>query len=55
MQPYYTMFESNPQMLVTEPFRIETGTFYYVVQYNRFTKIYDILDTNNPMYIDDLQ
>ena len=47
-----TMFEINPEMLVTEPFRIETGTFYYVVRYNKYSRQYDILDTNNPLYID---
>ena len=46
-----TMFQMNPQMLLTEPIRIETGTFYYVVCYNRFTKQYEILDTNNPLII----
>jgi hypothetical protein len=47
-----TMFETNSVVLLTEPFLIETGTFYYVVRYNQFTKQYDILDTNNPLMID---
>ena len=47
-----TMFETNSEILLTEAFRIETGTFYYIVRYNRFTKQYDILDTNNPLMID---
>lgn len=47
-----TMFETTPEMLVTEPLLIETGTFYYVVRYNKYSRQYDILDTNNPLYID---
>lgn len=47
------MFDTNPQMLVTEILRIETGTFYYVVRYNRFSKQYEILDSNNPLFIDE--
>ena len=46
------MFQMNPQMLLTEPIRIETGTFYYIVRYNKRTKQYEILDTNNPLFID---
>jgi hypothetical protein len=53
MQPYYTMFDTHPQMMMTEIIRIETGTFYYVVRYNNLSKQYDILDTNNPLYMDD--
>jgi len=53
MQSIYTMFEMNPGMLVTEILRIETGVFYYVVHYNKSTRQYDILETNNPQYMDD--
>jgi len=53
MQSIYTMFDTTPQMFVTEILRIETATFYYVVRYNRFSKQYEILDTNNPLYMDD--
>jgi len=47
-----TMFETNSEILLTEAFRIETGTFYYVVRYNKRTRQYDILDSNNPLLID---
>lgn len=47
------MFETNPQILVTEILRIETGTFYYVVRYNKRTMQYEILDSNNPLFIDE--
>ena len=46
------MFETNPQMLVAEILRIETGTFYYVVRYNNFSRQYEILDSNNPLVIE---
>lgn len=46
------MFRSNARMLMTDSFRIETGTFYYVVRYNHISRQYDILDTNNPLLID---
>lgn len=52
MQSIYTMFEMNPGMLVTEILRIETGTFYYVVRYNKRTRQYEILDSNNPLFMD---
>ena len=52
MQTIDTIFESNPEMLLTEPFRLETGTFYYIVRYNKRTRQYDILDSNNPLLID---
>jgi hypothetical protein len=46
------MFRSNARMLMTDSFRIETSTFYYVVRYNHISRQYDILDTNNPLLID---
>jgi hypothetical protein len=52
MQSIYTMFETNPDVLMNEILRIETGEFYYVVRYNTLTKKFDILDTNNPLLID---
>ncbi len=46
------MFRSNARALMTESFRIDTGTFYYVVRYNHISKQYDILYTNNPVMFD---
>jgi hypothetical protein len=52
MKQYCKMFRSNARTLMTESFRIETGTFYYVVRYNHISKQYDILDSNNPVMFD---